>query len=223
MNREIDLIYSFESPSFFYPKGTHLRTTLVELPKNLFKNPMISVTNLSKLFLDPDHTQHLVEQYMDFFTYTDTQFSDFLSSYIPSMFENAFDHYYETKYGMSRKEINERVKVQSTREKEDDDLYELNWLLYTRKDPMTQFMYSRDKNLRKDPNDVLRWDLTSLIGNTIIGGMISRLVHEYVYSNSKNKVTLDAVKEELIEYKEWLLDNSFVMSDRVHNLWKEYI
>ena len=223
MNREIDIIYSFEGPAFFYPKGTHLRTTIVELPKNLFKNPLISITNLAKLFLDPDHTQHLVEQYMDLFTYTDTEFSDFLSTYITRTFPKQFDHYYEEKYGMSRKEINERIKVQSTREKEEDDLYELNWLLYTQKDPLTHFMYSRDKNKRKDPDDVLLWDLTSLIGNTIIGGMISRLVHEYVYSGSKNKVILDSVKEQLVEYKEWLLDNSFVMSDRVTNLWKEYI
>ena len=222
MQREIDLLYSFEGPNFFYPKCSHLYMTIVEGPRHLFKNPWISITNLSKLYLDPDHTQHLVDEYMDMFTYTDEEVYALLELHVTDEYPRVFDTYYDNKYGMSRQEIKERIKVQSESEKEVDDAYEIEWLLYTRKDALAHFVYQRDKKKLSDPDDVFRWDLTSLIGNTIIGGMISRLVHEYVYPKN-NKSTVDKVKQELIEYKEWLLDQSFVMSDRVTVLWKEYI
>jgi len=239
-DNNIELIYNFNSKAtyeyFYYPKGYHVKTTFVKIPSKDFTNSSLSIKTLASLYLDKKAFETKLKNVIDFFTYTNEDVEQYIFQYrIPKEFANIFDDYYENKYAMKRSEILDLVKVRSEKEINQDNEFELAYL--KQHDNVTKFMYNRIRKNKKNEykklkdlnnEDLFDWNMVSLIGNTILGGMLSRLVYEYIqfYSHSSNCLTLkelNNIKEEIIDFKDFLLNFTFQMSPSVEKLWTNYI
>lgn len=239
-DNDIELIYNFNSKttygSFYYPKGYHVKTNFVKTPCKDFTNSTLSIKTLVYLYLDKNAFETKLKNVINFFTYTNEDVEQYIFQFmIPKQFPNVFDDYYENKYAMKRSEILDLVKVRSEKEIQQDNEFELAYL--KQHDNVTKFMYNRIRKNKKNEykklkdlnnEDLFHWNMVSLIGNTILGGMLSRLVYEYVqfYNQSSKCLTLkelNNIKEELVDFKDFLLEFTFQMSPHVEELWTNYI
>lgn len=232
----ISLIYNFNSyEQFYYIKGYNFRTKFIKNPRNEFSDKNLSFVTLTDYYLDKERFEKELKNILRFYSFqTDEDLERYIFQYlIPKNFPNVFDNYYENKYAMTRSELLDLVKVRSEKEIIVDTKFELDFL-NNMKDPILQFInrektcFTKVKNINN--NDQFHWSITSAIGNTILGGMISRLVYEYIecysrriYENGLSVYELDCIKDKIIDFKEFLLEFPFEMSKTVESLWERYI
>lgn len=232
----IELIYNFNSyEPFYYIKGYNFRTKFIKNPRTDFHDKKIPFETLSDYYLDKKRFETDLKNALRFYSFQNNEdLERYIFQYhIPKNFPNVFDNYYENKYAMTRSELLDLVKVRSEKEISDDNKFELDFL-NKMNDPILQFIsrkktcFTKVKNINN--TDPFHWSITSAIGNTILGGMLSRLVYEYIecYSrrideNGLSVYDLDNIKDKIIDFKEFLLEFPFEMSETVASLWKRYM
>lgn len=193
------LSYNFDSyTKFYYPTGYGFSTEYIYKPKRNFMNTNLSIDFLANKYLSKETFSKAIISVLNFYRFED----NFCEKFYYPIF---FDDYYINKYGCNREDMKNNIVIRSIRDISKDYKYEekiINEMLLD-KDVDMEIKFIITIGSKPGSREWLEFknNIVNAIGNTILGGMMSRLEYErYIDSNILKKI-IDFRNYIISEYK----------------------
>ena len=204
----MDLIYTFYISNNKFGLLESVQEIITKYRED-FNNPSMTLRELCFQYLKYEKVKNECDKVLKSLEYSDQQIDDYIQTLSSSKYPNYFDYYYMDRYGMTRSELLEKVRVRTINEEKDDFDYEKNSLLL--KDERLCLIC----NLEKSYNEYFQKLLTIFVEATL-GGLIARVVYEKLNGElSKQPHDLSDIQNKIYIFREKIENDYYIELDTI--------